>query len=358
MRKLPSLLALIALALTAAFAEESKDPAKEQSVFPGINEKYLAPDLKVDEWVERFEREGREVFDNREKIVEAAQIKKGDVVADVGSGTGVFEPILSKAVGDEGKVIAVDIVQKFLDRIAALSEKAGLKNISTHLCKEDSVDLPADSVDKVFICDTYHHFEYPMSTMASIHQALKPGGEVIVVDFKRIEGESLRVDHGARPRRAGGLCQRDHRRWVRENRRGGLSQRQLSDAVQESGEIETRPFSQRRPRAGLPLMTDEQWQDVDAIKKLLAKRYEPTLLKDGDCTPRPSADKPRRREAPMELAEAEQAAIAARPRASRPDVELANVGEPRDPVERWEALVQAQFAALERFAKIHGCLLD
>jgi ubiquinone/menaquinone biosynthesis C-methylase UbiE len=50
--------------------------------------------------------------------------------------------------------------------------------------------LPEKSIDVAFICDTYHHFEFPQKTMASIHRALKPGGQMIVIDFKRIDGKS------------------------------------------------------------------------------------------------------------------------------------------------------------------------
>jgi predicted methyltransferase len=63
-----------------------------------------------------------------------------------------------------------------------------LEQVSTQLCAEDSVELPAESVDLVFVCDTYHHFEYPRSTTTSIHSALRDGGELFVVDFERIPG--------------------------------------------------------------------------------------------------------------------------------------------------------------------------
>ena len=55
---------------------------------------------------------------------------------------------------------------------------------------QTSTELPANSIDLAFICDTYHHFEFPFKTMASIHKALKPGGQVVLIDFHRIKGQS------------------------------------------------------------------------------------------------------------------------------------------------------------------------
>ena len=70
------------------------------------------------------------------------------------------------------------------------AHKSGLTNVVGVVCKPDSVNLPEESVDVVFICDTYHHFEFPTKTMKSIRRALRPGGEVILIDFERIEGVS------------------------------------------------------------------------------------------------------------------------------------------------------------------------
>ena len=63
-----------------------------------------------------------------------------------------------------------------------------LTNVSPVLCSEDSVNLPKNSIDVAFICDTYHHFEYPNSTMHSLFQAIQPGGRLILIDFERIPG--------------------------------------------------------------------------------------------------------------------------------------------------------------------------
>src|SRR5262249_28451151 len=66
----------------------------------------------------------------------------------------------------------------------------GMKNIKGVVCSADSVNLAPDSIDVAYICDVYHHFEYPQKTMRSIHRALKPGGSVVLIDFHRIEGVS------------------------------------------------------------------------------------------------------------------------------------------------------------------------
>ena len=168
---------------------------QDQSVKPGINDSFRDPN--VSEFKERFEIESREVFSRRTAILEACEIAPGQTVADIGAGTGLFTRLFSEAVGKEGQVIAVDIAPKFLEHIRETGRQLGHTNVDTLLCTADSTELPADSVDVAFICDTYHHFEFPQKTMTSLHRALKPGGRVIVIDFERIEGTSSEwtMDH-------------------------------------------------------------------------------------------------------------------------------------------------------------------
>jgi ubiquinone/menaquinone biosynthesis C-methylase UbiE len=161
---------------------------QEQSVKPGINDSFRDPDPK--EFQGRFEVESREVFARRNEIVTACQLKPGETVADIGAGTGLFTRLFADVLKRSGRVIAVDISQKFLDHVAATCRETGRGNVDTVLAKADSTELPAGSIDVAFICDTYHHFEFPQKTLASLHQALKPGGRVIVIDFRRIPGTS------------------------------------------------------------------------------------------------------------------------------------------------------------------------
>jgi predicted methyltransferase len=179
--------ALSFLTLWACAASES---AHEPSVKPGINAPYLAEDLDVDAFVKRFEIESREIFRHRIAIATTAGFKAGMHIADVGAGTGLFTEIMARAVGPQGKVYAVDIVPRFIAHLERRARERHLDNVTTVLCKEDSVELPEASVDLVFLCDTYHHFEYPRATLASIRKALRPGGQLVVVDFERIPGVS------------------------------------------------------------------------------------------------------------------------------------------------------------------------
>lgn len=164
--------------------------AVAQQVSPDINAPYRDPKLRIEEWVERLEGEGREAFDLRYRIVEAMRLRPGQSVADVGAGTGLFAPLLAAAVGPGGKVYAIDIVPKFVTHIEARAKERGLTQVQAVLGAEDSIRLPAASVDVVFVCDAYHHFENPQAMLASIREALRPGGQLYVVDFDRVEGRS------------------------------------------------------------------------------------------------------------------------------------------------------------------------
>jgi ubiquinone/menaquinone biosynthesis C-methylase UbiE/intracellular sulfur oxidation DsrE/DsrF family protein len=177
-----------AVILVLALVPLSAASAQEKSVKPGINDSFRNPDPK--EFQGRFEVESREVFGRRNEIVAACKLKPGLSVADIGAGTGLFTRLFADAVGKDGRVIAVDISQKFLDQIAQTCRESGRRNVETLLGQGDSTELPADSVDVAFICDTYHHFEFPLKTMASLHRALKLGGRVIVIDFRRVPGTS------------------------------------------------------------------------------------------------------------------------------------------------------------------------
>jgi len=188
-------------------------PREELSIKPGINDEFLAKDVDVDRWKGSFEGEAREIAVQRDAIVAAMQLKKGQDVADVGAGTGLFMKPLAEAVGVGGKVYALDISKPFVERLKERAAQEGLEQVQPRLSSPRSVDLPHLSLDVAFVCDTYHHFEYPQNVLFSLYKAIRPLGYLYVVDFEREPGVS--------------------RPWVLEHVRAG--KRAVTKEIEEAG---------------------------------------------------------------------------------------------------------------------------
>ena len=137
---------------------------------------------------EIFEGESRELFPARNEILAATGVRPGMRIADIGAGTGLYTRLFADATGEKGWVYAVDISTRFLEHINERS--AAQRNVTAVLGQQDSVRLPPGSIDLAFLCDTYHHLEYPEASLQSIHEALAKGGVLVVVDFERIPGQS------------------------------------------------------------------------------------------------------------------------------------------------------------------------
>jgi predicted methyltransferase len=180
---LNTLIALIALGVSFTPAA-----AQDQSVRPGVNQHYQNTDF--DRWVTVFERPGREVFDQRHQILDAVGLRSGMAVADIGAGTGLFTKLFSPAVGPQGTVYAVDITAEFVANIERLARDRGLDNVMTIRNSVTDVILPEHSIELAFICNTYHHFEYPRRMLKSIHRALQPKGRLIIIDYRKLPGVS------------------------------------------------------------------------------------------------------------------------------------------------------------------------
>ena len=145
---------------------------------------------KVADFIKRFESSDREVYARRYEIVRALALSPGMAVADVGAGTGLFTRLFADAVGPSGKVYAVEVSKPFLDHIAELTRKEKRPRIVTLQGSQETTNLPSQAVDLVFLCDVYHHLENHRKILASIYQALRPKGSLVVIDFDRIEGKS------------------------------------------------------------------------------------------------------------------------------------------------------------------------
>ena len=157
-----------------------------QGASPDINEQYRDPDFA--RWQRGLETEGREVYEKRQAIVDAAAPRPGQAIADVGAGTGLFTRLFAARVGPQGRVYAVDIARNFVEGNLRRARAEGLDNVVGVVSTQADTRLAAQSVDLVFISDAYHHFEDPKAMLASIRRALRPGGTLVLVEFERIPG--------------------------------------------------------------------------------------------------------------------------------------------------------------------------
>ncbi len=139
---------------------------------------------ELDQVISQLEGQAREVFARRHAIVAACGLREGMDVADIGAGTGLFTRLFSLRVGSNGTVYAVDIERVMVEHIERTSREQRLRNIVGVVCTATSVELEPNSVDVAFISDTYRYFEEPEKTIASLGQALRSGGRLIIIDLR------------------------------------------------------------------------------------------------------------------------------------------------------------------------------
>lgn len=138
----------------------------------------------ADQWSEHFDSPERDVWQKPEVVIEALGIHAGQFVADVGAGTGYFTVRISRVVGREGRVMAVDVEPAMVEYIEKRAAKAGLDNIKPILTQANEPGLDPASVDLVFICNTWHHIDDRLRYLEELRGVLRPDGRVAIVDFK------------------------------------------------------------------------------------------------------------------------------------------------------------------------------
>lgn len=159
-------------------------------------------------WLERPDREETEL---PQRVVVEMDLKPADVVADIGAGTGYFTFRISPLV-PQGKVIAVDIQPEMLEIIEERRDRLKARNVVTLRGTEQDTRLPSESVDAVLMVDAYHEFSHPVEMMAGIFKALKPGGRVILIEYRGEDPDvpikklhKMTVDQARREMEAAGL---------------------------------------------------------------------------------------------------------------------------------------------------------
>lgn len=178
---------LTAVVIALAACGGSDEKAENETPAPAADP-YPNTPVNVDVWLERLEVSSRELYSARMNVAGALHLKPGMRVADVGAGTGLYTLIFADQVKPGGIVYAIDIAPRFLSLINQRAEDLGLNNIVSVLSRPDSITLPPESVDVVFIADTYHYIDQPEALMKTVYSALRPGGAVYIVDFNLAEG--------------------------------------------------------------------------------------------------------------------------------------------------------------------------
>jgi ubiquinone/menaquinone biosynthesis C-methylase UbiE len=198
-----SLIALLILVPASAWAEDPPVTDRKDGRYEwhakhdpnGIGKFYMGREIayvmghSAATWLERPEREEEE---NPKKLLELLKFKDGDVVADIGAGSGYYSFRIAKLVAPKGKVLAVDIQKEMLDIIRQKAKKDGVTNVEPVQGEEADPKLKDDSVDLILLVDVYHEFSFPYEMTEKMVKSLKPGGRLVFVEF-RLEDERVPI---------------------------------------------------------------------------------------------------------------------------------------------------------------------
>lgn len=190
MRFLPKALLLITLAANITFGAPPQRPPYETRTAHdpnGIGKFYMGREIahvmghQAAGWLERPERETEERTD---LLIEAMQIKPGEILADIGAGSGYFTWRMAQATGPKGKVYAVDIQQEMLDLLQRSMARREIHNVVSLLGTPSDPKLPTGAVDTILMVDVYHEFDQPFEMLEAMLAGLKKGGRIVLVEFR------------------------------------------------------------------------------------------------------------------------------------------------------------------------------
>ena len=184
-----ALLAVWAFALAGAAPARAQDAAAERHRIPADFMSYLGAD-----WLERGERITEE---QPERVLDAMDLRPGDVVADVGCGSGYYARRIARRVQPGGTVYCEDIQPEMLDIMRRRAEAEGVAGIEAILGAPDDPRLPAGAVDWIIITDVYHEMSEPEAMLAGMRRALAPGGRVALLEYRAEDGtgDHILADH-------------------------------------------------------------------------------------------------------------------------------------------------------------------
>lgn len=180
-----SLGVFLLLSATSAWAQESSYEFKKGS-YDGIGKWYMGREIshvmgyQGMSWLERGEREKEE---NTSTLLENMNIKKADVIADIGAGSG-YHVFKMARMAANGTIYAVDIQEEMLSAMRDKKTADKVTNVNLVKGSEKSANLAPDSVDKVLIVDVYHEMNFPYEMLASIKKAMRADAKLYLIEYR------------------------------------------------------------------------------------------------------------------------------------------------------------------------------
>ena len=175
------------VALVALWAAALPSLAFAQSPAPRTPEEMRLVHRDTKAYIAMLEGPARDAYQKPDEVIRALALKPGEAVADIGSGSGYFTLRLAQAVGDTGHVYGVDIDPDLIRYLNRRIRDSGLRNVQTVLSEPDDPLLPDRSIDRFLIVDTWHHIENQERYLALMKKLLKPGGEIVMIDYQKRE---------------------------------------------------------------------------------------------------------------------------------------------------------------------------
>jgi ubiquinone/menaquinone biosynthesis C-methylase UbiE len=174
MQQFPTLATILVLIGASALAQEAATPHE-------MRHRHRDPNA----YIASLEDPARDAYQKPEEVLAALDLHEGEVVADIGAGPGYFALRFARAVGDEGRVYAVDVSPDMVRHLNRRLRDEGIRNVVTVLADPDDPLLPDGSVDRFVIVDTWHHVEDQPGYLAKMKRMLRPGGRVVHIDFHK-----------------------------------------------------------------------------------------------------------------------------------------------------------------------------
>jgi ubiquinone/menaquinone biosynthesis C-methylase UbiE len=138
-------------------------------------------------YIAMLEDPRRDEYQKPREVLMALGLRQGEVIADIGSGSGYFALRFAAHVGDAGRVYAVDVAPDMVRHLNRRLRDAGVRNVQTVLAEPNDPLLPDASVDRFVVVNTWHHIEDQPGYLTLMKKMLKPGGQVVMIDFHKRE---------------------------------------------------------------------------------------------------------------------------------------------------------------------------